>query len=99
MRDTESEFLTFLGGRPIKVVVKLLLISLLVGFLMAMFNLQPFQIVESAIRFVTNIIDTGFAAFGEFGRYIVAGATLVVPIWLVMRALAFRRDRDSHAPD
>lgn len=103
MRDTENDFSRFLGDSPIKVLVRLVVISLFVGFLMAMFNLQPLEVVESAVRFIVNVWETGFAAFGEFGRYVVAGATLVVPIWLIRRALSFRRSariRDrAAAPD
>lgn len=99
MRDRDNEFSEFFGGRPIKVFLKLALISLLVGFLMAMFSLQPLQVVDSAVRFIVGIFETGFAAFGEFGSYIVTGATLVVPIWLVMRVLAARRERKHHTPE
>ena len=35
----------------------------------------------------------GFEAFGQVGRYILAGAVIVVPIWLVMRLLTMRGAR------
>lgn len=92
MRDKNTEISTFLGGRPVQVVVKLAVISLLVGGFMAFFGLRPEQILSSTIRFVVGIFENGFAVFGEVGQFIVAGATLVVPIWAVMRFLAYRRD-------
>lgn len=105
MRDTESDFSKFLGNSPMKVFVRLVLISVLVGFVMAVFNLQPLEIVNSTVQFFLSIWETGFEAFGDFGRYLVAGATLVVPIWLIMRIVSYRRltrarDRDrTPSPD
>lgn len=94
MRDTHNGLSNFLGGRPVQVFVKLALISLFVGFVMAMFSLQPVQIFEAAFSFFYNMWEAGFDAFRDFGRYIVIGATLVVPIWLIKRVLSFRRQRD-----
>ena len=35
--------------------------------------------------------DMGFEAVRRFGDYIVLGAAIVVPVFLIMRVLSFRR--------
>lgn len=81
----------FLGGSPLGVLVRLLFISLLVGAAMAFLGLSPRGLYEAAARFVRSIANMGLGAVGEVGQWIVAGALIVVPLWLLMRLLAARR--------
>jgi hypothetical protein len=77
----------FLGGSPLGVLVKLLLISLLVGVVLSALGLTPLSLIEFVIDFFQRLWDLGFEALGQFGDWIVLGATLVVPVWLIMRLL------------
>jgi Family of unknown function (DUF6460) len=83
----------FLGGSPISVALRLVVVSFLVGVLLVMFGVEPGDIVESATRLVRRIIDDGLADFRQFGRTILTGAIVVVPIWLIMRLIDSRRSR------
>jgi uncharacterized oligopeptide transporter (OPT) family protein len=80
----------FLGGSPVSVLIRLVLISLLVGVVLVWLNLTPaglFRSVEAAVR---SFISGGFDGVREVGRYIITGAMIVVPIWLLLRFLDMR---------
>ncbi|WP_291826451.1 DUF6460 domain-containing protein [Bosea sp. (in: a-proteobacteria)] len=81
----------FLGGSPLGVLVRLLFISLLVGAAMAFLGLSPRALFETAVRFVRSLGDLGFGALSEVGQWIIGGALLVVPLWLLSRLFAARR--------
>lgn len=75
----------FFGGSPAGVIVRLLLMSLVVGFLMTLFGIRPQDLVDNAIRLVDAALRDGLGVFRDIGAYIVTGAAIVVPIWLLMR--------------
>lgn len=81
----------FLGGSPLSVLVRLLFISLLVGAAMAFLGLSPRALFEAAARFVRSLGDLGLGALSEVGQWIIGGALLVVPLWLLSRLFAARR--------
>ena len=81
----------FLGGSLLSVFVRLLFISLLVGAAMAFLGLSPRVLYETAARFVRSLGDLGFDAVREVGQWVIAGALLVVPLWLLARLFAARR--------
>ena len=87
---SDNAFYRFLGGHPIKVLIRLVLMSLIVGALMLWLDIKPLQIVETAQRFAKRISEMGFEAVREAGQYILAGAIVVVPIWFVLRLLGSR---------
>ena len=80
-----------LGDTPARTVVKLLLVSLVVGFVMAFFGIFPADILEGIQRFFLGLWYRGFAALGEVWGYLVLGATVVVPVFIVLRLLSYRR--------
>lgn len=77
----------FLGGSPLGVFVKLLLISLLVGVVLSALGLTPLSLVEFVVDFFQRIWNLGFDALGQFGNWILLGATLVIPVWFIMRLM------------
>ncbi|PZU93976.1 MAG: integrase [Chelatococcus sp.] len=81
----------FLGGSPLGVLVRLIFISLIVGAGMAFLGLSPRGLFDAAARFVRSIADLGFGAVREVGQWLIAGALVVVPLWLLMRLFASRR--------
>jgi hypothetical protein len=83
----------FLGGSPAAVFVKLLFLSVLVGAVMAMFGLTPGLLFWQLYDFTRSLIDLGLDTFHDFGRWILAGAVVVVPIWLIARLLTVSRER------
>ncbi len=77
----------FLGGSPLGVFVKLLLVSLLVGIVLSALGLTPLSLVDFIVDFVERIWNLGFEALGQFGDWILLGATLVIPVWFIMRLM------------
>lgn len=83
----------FLGDSPGRVAVRLVLLSLAVGFLMSFFGVSPLDIVRSAEALFRDIFDNGFEVIERVFGYMVAGAIIVVPIWILMRLMATSRRR------
>jgi hypothetical protein len=83
----------FLGGSPAAVAIRLVVVSFVVGILLVMFGVEPGDIVASVERLVRHVIEDGLADFRQFGRTLLTGAIVVVPIWFVIRLLDSRRSR------
>ena len=81
----------FLGGSPAAVLVRLLLMSLVVGALLVWLDIRPYEIFRAFERFFQRIWLMGFDAVRELAAYVVAGALIVVPVWLVLRLMNMRR--------
>ena len=75
------------GGSPLAVLVRLFLVSILVGVVLSAFGLDPFDIVRSVERLIRSIWNMGFDAFRWLWRYFLLGAVIVIPIWLIMRVV------------
>ncbi len=75
----------FFGGSPLSVVVRLVLLSILVGVILSAIGLDPWNIVRSINNLIRRIWDMGFDAIEWVWRYFLLGAMLVIPIWLVVR--------------
>ena len=80
----------FLGDTPGRTAVKLLVISLVVGIIMSAIGYTPMDVWHAFTGFVERVYRLGFEAFGRFGEYLVYGAMVVVPVFLIMRFLKFR---------
>ena len=80
----------FLGGSPFSVFMRLLVMSLVVGALLIWLDIHPYMIFHALERFVQRIWYMGFDAIREIASYIIAGAVIVVPIWLLLRLMNMR---------
>jgi hypothetical protein len=88
---TPSQLETFLGGSPAQVMLRLAVISLIVGFLLAALDLTPFALVRWVRDAFDRILEMGFYAFHDVLRWVGLGAVIVLPIWLLTRLLAARK--------
>lgn len=79
-----------LGGSPLGVVVKLVFLSLIVGALMAFLGLTPRSLFSALETFVRGVWNMGYDAIREVGQWILAGAIVVIPVWLIARMLGKR---------
>lgn len=80
----------FLGGSPLAVLVKLILVSFVVGALLMWLRITPADVFDEMSALVGRLYNLGFRSLRDFGTYIVAGAVIVVPVWLVIRLLSYR---------
>ena len=81
----------FIGGSPLAVLFRLLLVSLLVGAFMVWNGISPQMILRGVQDIVLRLWNAGFDSIREIGQYVLAGAVIVVPVWLVMRLMSARR--------
>ena len=97
---TDSVSTRVLGGSPLTVVLRLVAVSLLVGAIMAWLGVDAFDLLGDIQRGLAHLYGTGFAALHDIGRTVLAGAAVVVPVWLVLRLLSYRgpRPRAARAP-
>lgn len=86
----ENALTRFFGGAPLAVLLKLLFVSLVVGALLMWLDIRPADVIYGVERFLRRIWNMGFDAIRDIVQYIVAGAIIVVPVWLVMRLLAVK---------
>jgi hypothetical protein len=75
----------FLGGPPLSVLVRLVLLSVVVGVILSAVGLDPWNILHSIEKLIRDVWDMGFDAVKWLWRYFLLGAALVVPIWLLVR--------------
>ena len=88
-----ENFNRFLGGDPLSVFFRLVLLSILIGVVLSAFGLDPFNIVESIFRLIRRVWEMGFDAIAWVWRYFLLGAVIVIPIWLILRFVNAPRGR------
>ncbi|MDW9740147.1 DUF6460 domain-containing protein [Sinorhizobium meliloti] len=81
----------FLGDSPLRVLVKLLVVSILVGFVMTVFDWYPADIYYGIRNFLLDLWRTGFTALGRVGDYLLLGAVVVIPLFIILRLFSYRR--------
>jgi hypothetical protein len=83
----------FLGGSPLAVVFRLVLLSVLVGVVLAAIGFDPWNILHSIRMLFQRLWDLGFDAVNWVWRYFLLGAVIVIPIWLLSRLFSTPRRR------
>jgi hypothetical protein len=81
----DSYVTRFFGGPPLSVIFRLILLSILIGVILEVLGLDPWNIIESLRTMVQRIWD--------MWRYLVLGAAVVVPIWLIVRLVRAAKGR------
>lgn len=87
----KSDLEHFLGGSSLRVIIKLIILSLIVGAALAFVDLSPLELLNRFWRFLTRIFDLGFGALGDLGQWLAAGALIVVPIFIISRLWRARK--------
>ena len=77
----------FLGGPPLAVALRLLFLCLLVGIILSALGFDPGNIVGSIRRMFESIWNMGWDAVRWLWTYLLLGAIVVIPIWLILRFL------------
>lgn len=81
----------FLGDTPLRIVLKLVVVSFLVGIVMSAFGWSPWDVLEGVRDFFVGIWNMGFDALYRFWSYFLLGAAVVVPAFFILRLLSYRR--------
>jgi hypothetical protein len=90
MQTMSGRVTRFLGDTPGRTLIKLIVVSFIVGVVMTAMDWHPMDVVYWIVDAAEYLWATGFSALGSFGTYLVVGAMIVVPAFLVLRLLNFR---------
>jgi hypothetical protein len=77
----------FFGGNPGLVLLRLVILSLIVGVVLAALGFSPYDIIQNIRDLAQRIYDMGFAAVEKGFRYFLLGAVIVFPVWVLMRVI------------
>jgi hypothetical protein len=69
------------------------LLSILVGVVLHVIGLDPWNIFQSVRVVFLRIWDMGFDLVVWLWRYFLLGAAIVIPIWLIVRLARAPRER------
>ncbi|ODT32306.1 MAG: hypothetical protein ABS35_02250 [Kaistia sp. SCN 65-12] len=86
-----SALYRFLGDSPLRVVLKLVVVSFLVGLVMSAFGWSPLDVLYGVQDFFLDIWNLGFRAFDRFFGYLLLGGAIVVPAFILLRIASYRR--------
>jgi hypothetical protein len=89
----ETALTRFLGGSPGGVFLRLVFVSLIVGAFLMWLDIRPADIFRGITDIINRIWGLGFDAIRLVADYILAGAAIVVPVWLVLRLMNMRNAR------
>jgi hypothetical protein len=74
-----------LGERPLSTIFRLIVLSIVVGVVLALFGMSPFELLDYVRVTILRIYHMGFDAFGWLFQYFLLGAVIVFPVWLISR--------------
>jgi hypothetical protein len=77
----------FLGDTPLRVFIRLAVLSFIVGLVLSALNIRPIQVYRWLERVILRIYEMGFDFFGYALEYLLIGALIVVPAFIVIRLL------------
>ena len=86
---------TIFGGNPLGVLIRLALISLVVGIVMKALGIDLGNFFQRINELLRNIYDLGFGAIEWVLQYMLLGALIVVPIWLIARIASVTRSKSE----
>ena len=87
------------GGNPMAVLVRLVVLSIVVGIVLSALQIQPQEIFQHVRQMAEWVYSLGFGAVRGALGYLALGAAVVVPIWLIARLFgSFRRRDDRRQP-
>ncbi|KTQ97761.1 hypothetical protein NS226_03720 [Aureimonas ureilytica] len=81
---------SFLGGSPLSVLVRLLVISLLVGVVLSWLDLRPTELFNHLVYLLESAWLSVFGSLNRTIDYVLMGAAIVVPIFLISRFIKTR---------
>ena len=84
----------FFGDSVGRTLVRLVLLSIVVGIIFSVLGITPFNLIERLEQLVRRILDLGFDAFRSAFAYFLLGAVVVIPVWFILRLLKVGRPND-----
>ncbi len=85
----------FFGGSPAAVLLRLAVISFVLGIVLNALGVSPFDILDGLRELAWRIWLNGFESIEWIVRYFLLGAVIVFPVWLIVRLFKFGRRSGS----
>lgn len=82
------------GGHPLAVIVRLAVLSIIVGIVLSALGITPRNLFYHLDILVRRLYDMGFGAIEWVVQYMILGAMVVVPVWVIARLLGLGRPRE-----
>jgi hypothetical protein len=82
---------TIFGGSPFAVLIRLALISIVVGVVLSALGVNLRNFFDRINELLRAIYDLGFGAVDWVLQYLLLGAIVVVPIWAIARVAAIMK--------
>jgi len=76
---------TIFGGNPLGVVIRLILLSIVVGIVLSALGITPANLFQRLDILLRRLYDLGFGSFEWIFQHLVLGAMIVVPVWFIAR--------------
>jgi hypothetical protein len=89
--DMGDTLTRFLGGSPGRIAIQLIAMSFVVGIILSVLGVSPYDILNGLQRLFHRIWNMGFDTVEWIFRYFLLGAVVVIPVWLIMRVLKMGR--------
>ncbi|WP_088343085.1 MULTISPECIES: DUF6460 domain-containing protein [Rhodomicrobium] len=79
----------FLGGSPLAVFVRLIIISTITGIALSAAGFNPRDLLSIIPDLIHRIANFGFEWVETAFNWFLLGAVIVIPVWLILRFLKF----------
>ena len=77
----------FMGGSVLGTLLKLVVISIAVGLVLAWLNLTPWDVIANLRHSLEHLLARSTSIVHDLVSYFLVGAVIVVPVWIVIRLL------------
>ena len=84
-----------LGGKPLGVIVRLVIMSIVVGIILSALGVTPDNLFYKLSFLAERVYYMGWDAVSWGLGYFLIGAIIVVPIWILSRLFGGGRRRDD----
>lgn len=84
-----------LGGSPLSVIFRLIVLSIVVGIVLSALGLSPAELFRRLDFLLQRFFDLGFRWIETLFGYFLIGAVIVVPIWLIARLMGGGKGKDD----
>lgn len=81
------------GNSPVAIILRLVVISLIVGIVLSALGINAGNLLAALNIAARRIYDLGFGAVDWILQYLLVGAMVVVPVYLLARLLGGARSR------
>ncbi len=83
----------FFGDSIAGTLIRLVVLSVVVGIVFSVLGITPFNLIERLQRLIRNVMNLGFDTVVWALQYFLLGAVIVFPIWFLVRLFGKREPK------